>query len=162
MSLLLMRRRWLSNIQIQKTGAGMAHQAAQPPPASDLGHSILLNNLNRHHLLIASLHNLPPPHSAYPRQLASESSQAQPFCPLASSSSSQTVVWPPFPLAQALSLRRIRMVLHNHGHDPSPRHTPGLRPTILLARARGVPLWRWCLRQLLRAIDCRRAVGSHG
>lgn len=68
----------------------------------------------------------------------------------------------PFPLAQALSLRRIRMGLHNHGHAPSPLHTPGLRPRIVLARARGVPLWRWCLQQLLRAIDCGCAVGGHG
>ena len=67
----------------------------------------------------------------------------------------------PFPLAQALSLQRTRMVLQNPNHVPSPRHTPGIRPTILLARARGVPLWRWCLPQLLRAIDCRGAVGGH-
>jgi hypothetical protein len=32
MSLLLMRRRRLSNIQIQKTGAGMAHQALSLRP----------------------------------------------------------------------------------------------------------------------------------
>lgn len=63
--------------------------------------SILLNNLNRHHLLITSLHNLPPPHSAYPRQLASESSQAQPFLP-----PSEQLVKPdsrlaPFPLGSS-------------------------------------------------------------
>ena len=33
------------------------------------------------HPLSASLHNLPPPHSAYPRQLASEISPPQPFLP---------------------------------------------------------------------------------
>ena len=43
--------------------------------------SNLLNNLHRYHPLTASLHNLPPPLSAYPRQLASESSQPQPFLP---------------------------------------------------------------------------------
>jgi hypothetical protein len=43
--------------------------------------SILRNNLNRHHLLTASLRNLPPRHSGYPRQLASESSQAERFLP---------------------------------------------------------------------------------
>ena len=84
------------------------------------------------------------------------------FCPRACSSSSQTVVWFSFPLAQALSLRRIRMALHRHGHDPSPRRATGLRPTILHARARSLPLWRGSLRQLLRAIDCGRAVGGHG
>jgi len=41
--------------------------------------STLLNNLHRHHPLTATLHNLPRPLSAYPRQLANESSQPQSF-----------------------------------------------------------------------------------
>jgi len=84
------------------------------------------------------------------------------FLPQACSSSSQPVAWSPFPLSQAPSLQRNRMVLTSPTHDPCPRRTLGLRPTIILARARGVPLWRWCLRHLLRAIDCGRAVGGHG
>lgn len=44
--------------------------------------------------------------------------------------------------AQALSLRRTRMVVQSPTHDPCPRRAPGLRPTILLARASGLPLWR--------------------
>jgi len=68
----------------------------------------------------------------------------------------------PFALAQALSLQRTRMVLLNPTHDSCPRRIPGLPPTILLARARSVSLWRWCLWQLLRAIDCGTAVGGHG
>jgi len=51
-------------------------------PASDRESSILLNNLHRYHPLNASLHNLPPPLSAYPRQLTSERVQPEPFLPL--------------------------------------------------------------------------------
>ncbi len=47
MSLLLMRQRWLSNIQIQKMGAGRAHQAAQPPPACNLDRCQDANSLIR-------------------------------------------------------------------------------------------------------------------
>ena len=93
-------------------------------PASDLERSILLNNLNRHHLLTVSLPNLPPPLFAYPRQLASESVQAQPFLPPDAQLVKPNSGLVPFPLGSSPE-----SAAHQNGAlQPRPCPQPPLHP----------------------------------